>query len=214
MSRTPENENIIRNENQTQAQEAQTAYQDTQQDLSQYNANVGTLERGGSVGADPYQTPAYLANQNKSIADVTSGENSAAKQSLQMAQRRAGGQNTGATQKTIADLALGKMRFGSQEQTQQKAQDFQKNLQWQQSLAGSPLNAASQEGNLFGTATSGESSTASDMSQYALAQQKEWYQNIQQMIQAGQAAATAGLGAIPGGPGSFGDVASNAAGQA
>lgn len=109
MSRTPENENIIRNENQTQASEASAAYQDSQKALSEYGSNMGTLERGGEVGADPYETPAYLANQNKLSADVTSGENSAAKQQLEMSQRRAGGQNTGATQATIANLALGKM---------------------------------------------------------------------------------------------------------
>lgn len=201
MSRTPMNENIIRNENQVQTQEAQTAYQDSQKALGEYGANIGTLERGGQVGADPYETPGYLANQNRLTADVTSGENSAAKQELEMSQRRAGGQNTGATNATVANLALGKMRMGNQMQTQQKAQDFSKNLDWQKYLAGSPLATASQEGNLFGTATSGQSATQSSMSQYALAQQQQWYKELQQMIEAGKAAASAGTGAATGGAG-------------
>jgi hypothetical protein len=209
VARTPENENIIRNENQTQANEAQTAYQDTQNLLGQYSQNMGTLERGGEVGADPYMTPAYLANQNKSTAFATSGANDAAKQTLLNQNRRSGGENTSGSLATIKDLALGKMRLGNQLQTQQKAQDFSKNLDWQKYLASSPLGAASTEGNLFGTATSGESATASDMSQYALAQQKEWYQNLQQLMQGAQAGASTALGDIPG---AAGDIASNATG--
>lgn len=187
MSRTPENENIIRNEN-------QTSYGGMQADLAKFAKNEGTLQRGGEVGTDPYETPGYLANQNRLTADVTSGEKSAAKQQLEMANRRAGGQNTGATNATVANLAMGKMRLGNQLQTQQKAQDFSKNLQWQQYLAGAPLQSAGvQEGVV--------NSTQSSMSQYALAQQKQWYDEIGQMIQAGKAAASAGMGAATGGAG-------------
>lgn len=201
MSRTPQNENVIRQENADQAGQAKQAYTDSQKALGEYSTNVGTLERGGEVGADPYQTPSYLANQNRLAADVTSGENSAAKQELEMSNRRAGGQNTGATVATIGNLATGKMRLGNQLQTQQKAQDFQKNLQWQQYLAGTPLATASQEGNLYGTATSGESATQGSLSQYALAQQQQWYKELSQMIEAGKAAASAGVGAATGGAG-------------
>lgn len=201
MSRTPENENIIRQENQQDQTNAQTAYADTQKDLSQFSANEGTLARGGAVGADPYQTPAYLANQNKLTADVTSGENDAAKQQLEMANRRAGGQNTGATNATVANLAMGKMRLGNQLQTQQKAQDFSKNLDWQKYLASAPLQQANTEAGLYGTGVSGENATAGDLSQYALAQQQEWYKEIQQMEQAAKAGLSTGVNAATGGAG-------------
>jgi hypothetical protein len=122
------------------------------------------------VGANPYETPAYLANQNKLVADATSGQNSAAKTDLEMANRRAGGQNTGATAADITSLGLGKMRFGNAELAEQKAADYDKNLQFQQYLAGAPLSAASGQQNLYGTALGGENSTANNMSAYALAQ--------------------------------------------
>ena len=184
MSRTPENENIIRNEN-------QTSYNDMQKSLGQYESNIGTLSRGGAVGANPYETPSYLADQNKLVADATSGANSAAKQQLELQNRRSGGQNTGATNATVANLALGKMRLGNQELTQQRAQDYGKNLQWQQYLAGAPLNVANAQEGVA-------NASIPALSNYALAQQKEWYNNINQGLQAVDSGVNAAGGAITG----------------
>lgn len=213
MARTPENENIIRSENATQASEANSAYQDTQNYLQQYQNNMGTLERGGEVGADPYQTASYLGNENRLVGDATSGAAAGGRQQLEMQNRRSGGQNTGATIAGITNLTGSAGRLNANLLAGQRSQDYSKNLQFQQYLAGAPLSAANAESSLFGTATTGEDSTAGDMSQYALQQQKEQEQQLQQAEKLAELAGAAGLTVATGGaaaPVLIGGLAANA----
>jgi hypothetical protein len=192
MGRMNATEKQIQQENLIDLQNSNQAYSNQQKELAQYQGNIGVLSRGGSVGANPYETPGYLSNQNKMVADATSGANDSAKQELQLQNRRAGGQNTGATQADITQLAQGKMRFGSEELAQQKAQDYSKNLEFQQYLAGAPLSAASGNQAAYGTALGGQNSTANNMSAYALAQQQQQYKELNQGINA----AVSGIGAV------------------
>jgi len=113
MSRTPENENLSRETYQDERHQQQRAYQSAQTDVGQFNKNISALDKGGEVAADPFLNAGYLANQNRVTSYATEGENASAKQALEDQNRRTGGQNTGATQATIADLARGKMRLNN-----------------------------------------------------------------------------------------------------
>lgn len=201
MSRTPENENLSRQTYQDERHQQQTAYQGAQTDIGQFNKNTDTLDKGGQVAADPFLNAGYLANQNRLASYATQGENDAAKQSLEDSNRRSGGQNTSATQATIADLARGKMRLNNQQQTQRSAQDYRSNLDYQQHMAEAPLQAAGAEGNLYGVATGGRNSTGQDLTKYGLQQQAEWYSILNQGIAAAKAAGTMGLSSLAGGAG-------------
>ena len=128
-------------------------------------------------------------------------ENASAKQALEDQNRRTGGQNTGARQATIADLARGKMRFDNQLQAQRSAQDYRSNLDYQQYLAEAPLQAASAKRSLYGISTGGRSATGRDLTQYGLQQQDEWYKILNQGINAAKAAAGVGVNLATGGAG-------------
>jgi hypothetical protein len=201
MARTPENENLSRETYQDERHQQQRAYQSAQTDVGQFNKNTDTLDKGGEVAADPFLNAGYLANQNRLTSYATQGENDAAKQSLEDSNRRSGGQNSSATQATIADLARGKMRLNNQLQTQRSAQDYRSNLDYQQHMAEMPLQAAGAEGNLYGVATSGRNATGNNLTQYGLQQQDEWYKILNQSIQAAKAAASMGVGVATGGAG-------------
>ena len=153
MGRTPMNENIIRNEN-------QTTFGNMQNELSTYNKNVGTLERGGQVGANPYQDPTYLANVNKDQANRIDAATNEGKTALLDANRRGGGGNTGATTGAISGLALNKARMASGMSADRATADYGKNLDWQKYLASAPLAPYSAQSSLAG-------STAADMGKYA-----------------------------------------------
>jgi hypothetical protein len=199
VSRTPENENLSRQANQDYRTQQGEAYNRAQTDIGQFGKNITTLDRGGQVAADPFLNAGYLANQNRLTSYATEGENDSAKQALEDQNRRTGGQNTGATQATIADLARGKMRLGNQLQAQRGQQDYRSNLDYQQHMAQAPLQQAGLEGNLYGTATSGRNATGADLTKYGVGQQQEWYDILNKGINAAKAAANVGVGAATGG---------------
>jgi hypothetical protein len=142
VARTPENENLSRQANQDYRTQQGETYNRAQTEIGQFGKNISTLDKGGQVAADPFLNAGYLANQNRLTSYATEGENDSAKQALEDQNRRTGGQNTGASQATIADLARGKMRLGNQLNAQRSAQDFGRNLDYQQYLAGAPLQQA------------------------------------------------------------------------
>jgi hypothetical protein len=194
MSRTPENENLSREANQDYRGQQKVAFGGAQRGINQFGQNLKVLDKGGQVGADPFLSPGYLANQNRMTAYSLEGENDSAKQALEDQNRRTGGQNTGATQATIADLARVKMRLGNQLNAQRSAGDYRSNLDWQKYLAGAPLESAAAQSGLYGIATGGRSATGHDLTEYGKAQQQEWYKILDQMINSGKAAAGAALG--------------------
>jgi hypothetical protein len=199
VARTPENENLSRQANQDYRTQQGETYNRAQTEIGQFGKNISTLDKGGQVAADPFLNAGYLANQNRLTSYATEGENDSAKQALEDQNRRTGGQNTGASQATIADLARGKMRLGNQLNAQRSAQDFGRNLDYQQYLAGAPLQQAGLERGLYGTATGGRSATGHDLTQYGTQQQAEWYKILNQGINAAKAAANVGVGAATGG---------------
>lgn len=195
MSRTFQNENISRADNQNFEGQQTKAVGKENAAIDQFGTNVKTLERGGQVGANPWESADYLANQNRLTSNAVSGENDAAKQSLVDLNQRTGGRNTGATVGGITQLAGNKMRLGNQLSALRAQQDFGKNVDYQQYLAGTPLQAASAEGQIAGTATTGVDSTGNNLTQYGIEQMQERQKQIQMAEKAAAAAATMGASA-------------------
>jgi hypothetical protein len=70
-------------------------------------------------------------------------------------------------------------RLGTQLNSQRAAEDYQKNLAWQQYLAGAPLQAAGAEQNIYGTATGEVNSSDSALTQLGTASYGPWNALIQ-----------------------------------
>lgn len=181
------------------AQKAQGTYQNEanqtfaaeQGDINQFGANITKLASGKQVGANPYQNPAYLANEAQLQAGALSGENAAADSQLRQANRRSGGLNTGSTQGEISGLALQKMRLADQLTAGRAAGDYGKNIQFQQFLAQAPLSAASAEQGAFGTATQGNTSTIANLTAEDIANMQAQYGLASSAISAAGAAGAA-----------------------
>jgi hypothetical protein len=171
-----------------------------QQDISQFGINIATLAEGKDVGANPYQAPAYLANEAQLQSSALNGENAAADTQLRQENRRSGGLNTGSTQGEISGLALRKMRIANQLTAGRSAQDYEKNIAFQKYLASAPLSAASAEERAYGTSTSGQSSALGDLTQFGLASFGPYMQRMQ-MIPGALAGAGQGVGAALAGRG-------------
>lgn len=191
MARTGTNEN--KQANQQAAGWQSKAVKSAQSDLTDYRTNEDTLKKGGNVGADPFLDPTYLGNQNKLTSYAMEGENSAAKQQLEDLDRRTGGYNTGGSQYSVRNLALGKMRLGDQLTSQRSADDFKSNLGWQQYLAGAPLAAEQGEQGLFGTATGQRTDSLDNLQKFGVASYGPW----NALIQGAAGAASSAL--MPGG---------------
>jgi len=152
MGRTGTQENKDAN---TQASAWQKQGFDTaQKGVSDYNANVKTLEAGGNVGKNPFLDPNYLANQNKLEAYATEGGKQATGAAIERNDRQTGGLNTGSTQASVRDLGIQSLRASDQLKAQRAAGDYGNNLAWQQYLAQAPLQTTAAESPYFGTATS------------------------------------------------------------
>jgi hypothetical protein len=167
------------------------AFTQSMKNVDLFGGNIAKLTAGKDVGANPYQTPAYLANEAQLQSGALEGENAAADTQLRQANRRSGGLNTGSTQGEISGLALQKMRLADQLTAGRSAQDYEKNIAFQRFLASAPLSAASATGGLFGTSTSGQNSSLGDLTQFGLAS----YGPYNQLIQGALAGAGAGAGA-------------------
>ena len=153
----------------TNTADQQTAFNAEQSDVNQYNQNLGTLSRGGSVAANPWMSPTYLASQNRQTADSLNSATNAGTAATTALNRRTGGTNTAATIAANSGLALQKARLSDQLTAQRTAQDYNKNVQYQQQMAAAPLAGAGVEQGAYGTATGAQSSDIGDLTQFGLA---------------------------------------------
>lgn len=174
----------------TAAQQKQS-FDTGQKGVADYNKNISTLESGGSVGANPFMDPGYLSNINKLRAGTLNAVNDEGKTALEDLNVRTGGLGNSATRYGISNLALQKMRLSDQLGAGQAAEDYGKNLSWQQYLAQAPLAATSAEQGVYGTATTGRDSALNNLTQFGLAQYGPW----NQLIGAAGGAASGALGA-------------------
>jgi hypothetical protein len=172
----------------TYANQGQTAYTGAQQDLTQASTDQANLRSGKMVGADPYLNPQYLAAVNKLRSGSLDQQNNSADAQLRANQVRTGGMNGTATTGAIGNLALQKMRLGSQLGAEQTAGDWTKNIGYQLNLAQQPLEAAKLQSGLYGTATGGENDANKTLSQFGLASYGPWMSALSAAGGAGAAA--------------------------
>lgn len=192
MARTGVNEN--KDANKQMAADQNAAFQTGQKAIGSYNQGVATLERGGNIGANPYLNPTYLASVNRLQAGALNNENNAAKNNLQMLQRRTGGMNSTATAGAISDAALQKERLATGLSAGRTAEDYGKNLDWQQYLLQSRLAPAGVESPYFGTATQGRSASLKNLTDFGIASYGPWMSAIQAAGQAASTGLTMGAG--------------------
>jgi hypothetical protein len=179
----------------TYGSESTTANNNAQADLTQANTDQTNLRSGKMVGADPYLNPTYLAAVNQLRSGALNQENNSADQQLRANQARTGGMNSTATTGAIAKLAGDKMRLGNQVGAEQTAGDWAKNVGYQLNLAQQPLESARVQGQLYNTATTGQSDANKTLSQFGLASYGPWMSAISAL---GGAAGAALKGGMPG----------------
>lgn len=182
MARTGSNENKDANKQLTAEQTA--AFNTGEGAVNQFQQNYATLRRGGQVAANPWQSPAYLSNVNRLQSGALNAEQGTADASLRGLNRRTGGMNGSATTGAIRDLSLQKMRLGSQLSAERAAQDYNKNVGYQTSMAEMPLQVTSAESPYYGTATSGRDAALGNLTQLGIASYGPWMSGISSAGQA------------------------------
>jgi len=193
MARTSENENIARDTSATASAESKGAFDAGQADIGAFNKNEGILRRGGEVAANPWLSARYLANQNRLQSESLNGATDAGTAELQQANRRSGGLNGAVTTGAVKDLALKKMRLADTLSAERGAQDFNKNVGYQQEMASAPLRAASVEEPFYASANGLTAATNNDLLGYQK-NKFSWNQYLQN-AQQGAASAAASAGA-------------------
>jgi hypothetical protein len=147
------------------------AFAGAQGDLSQYAANVQKLQQGQNVGANPYQSTAYLSNVNKLQSESLNNAANSGKAQLQRWNVATGGLNRSQVPLAMRDITLQTGRLADTLSAQRAANDYRANLQWQQYLAGAPLSAAQLQSGIYGTAARGSSDA---LNAYTQAQNNVW----------------------------------------
>lgn len=186
MARTGVNEN--KQAQKDYAAQGKEAYGKAQGAIGESQAGLQTLKSGRDIGANPYLRPDYLGAVNRLQGYALEGENSAAKQNIQDESFRSGGFNTSGAASSIKNMALQKMRLANQLTTQRTADDFNRNLAWQQYLQQAPLGIAGAEGGLYGTSTGGRGNALNNLTQFGIAQYGPWRDLMAGMGMAGAGA--------------------------
>ena len=120
----------------------------------------------------------YLSNINRLQSGALNSATDAGKQDIQALNRRTGGMNSTAAYGATRDLTLQKARLGDQLSAERAANDTNKNVGYQQSMALAPLQVAGAETPYYGTASSGQSSANNDLTQLGLASYGPWMNAI------------------------------------
>lgn len=200
MARVSADEQATRKEQATAAAQSTAAYDTAQSDIGQFNQNQATLARGGQVAANPWLSARYLSNQNRQQSQALNQETNAGQDELQRANLRSGGLNGALAVNASKDLALKKMRLADTLSAERSGEDFNKNVAYQQSMAGAPLQAANAESPFYSSANNLEGDTLSDLQKYDEARAKNRYGLLNTALKVGAAAAltaaTGGAGAV------------------
>jgi hypothetical protein len=151
------------NANATYGTQSTDAFNNAQTDINQFNTNEQTLASGKNIGANPFQSSAYLSNQNKLQSEALDTSAASGKASLQRWNRATGGLNSSEVPLAQRDITLQTGRLGDTLSAERSAQDYKSNLAWQQYLAQAPLSAAGAESPLYGTATGGQGNALNNL---------------------------------------------------
>lgn len=168
------------------SKDAQAALGAADSGISDYMSNVNSQLAAGN----PYESKAYLENQNIATSGAMNSENDAANEVLGSTVARTG-TNSAALASTEAENA----RQGSRDLTNYNAtRDTQNEDKWQneqQQLDRDQLAGAQEEGSLYGTAIGGQDSTLGSYTQAQDAEDQMWAQ----LGSAAMTGAGTGLGA-------------------
>lgn len=162
-----------------------TSANNYQSDINNFNSNVNSQIAQGN----PYQSKAYLQNQNLMTSGAANSANTKANQQVRDTALRTGS-NTAAVAATQAENA----RAGQRQVTDYNATRDTANLdKWeqdQQQLNQDQLAGANSEAGMFGTATSGGSAALGDLTSIQAQQNALWQAGIGAVGAAGAGAAT------------------------
>ena len=161
------------------------AFGGAQSDLGQYNKNLQTLEAGKNVGANPFQSTAYLSNVNKLQSEGLNTAADSGKANLQRWSRATGGLNSAQVPLAMRDQTLQTGRLADTLSAERAASDYKSNLAWQQYLTGAPLAGAQIQSGIYGTATGGAGNALNNYT----TSQNDVYDNLTKL---GQAAISGG----------------------
>lgn len=162
------------NANNTYSAESQAANTAAQSDIGQFNTNQATLKSGRNVGANPFLSSSYLSNVNKLQSEALDTSAASGKAALQRWNTATGGLNSSEVPLAQRDITLQTGRLGDTLSAQRAANDYTKNLAWQQYLAQAPLSAASAESSLFNTATGGQGNALNNLTNLSGQQYGFW----------------------------------------
>jgi len=181
--------------NTTYSGQSQTAFNNAQTDIGQYNANEKKLASGVNVGANPFQSSAYLSNVNKLQSEALDTSAASGKANLQRWNTATGGLNSSEVPLAQRDITMQTGRLADSLSAQRAASDYKSNLAWQQYLAQAPLAAAGAESPLYSTATGGQGNALNNLTNLSGQQYGFWGGMIDSALMG--AGTGAGLAACP-----------------
>ena len=162
-----------------------TAANNYQSDINNYNSNVNSQIAAGN----PYQSKAYLQNQNIQTSGAANAANTAGNQAVRDTALRTG-ENSAAVAATQADNARQTARTVTDYNATRDTANQDKWEADQQSLNKDQLAGASSEAGMFGTSTSGRDASLSDLTTIQGQQDALWQAGIGAVGAAGAGAAT------------------------
>lgn len=171
MSRTGTDENKQANTQMDAVQQDQIARANAA--TAKYNADLKTLQGGGSIAPNPWADPNYLRAQTVKMDAASSGANDTAADVLNREAQRTG-ENTEARKATISDLARQKSRAMMTMQAGQNADDYNKYLAYEQQLLGADLAPTGVDTSLFSSATQGRDAALGNLTQIGNAGYGMW----------------------------------------
>lgn len=193
--------NLTRQAEETGEGQANQSYSLAQGDIGQFRQNENKITEGKDVAANPWMNPEYLAAVSRLRAGSLHGQADNADQKLRALNARTGGMNSTATIGGISKNLGDTERLSNELGAEQKAGDYNKNVNYQLGAAGLPLEAARAESPLYGTAAGLVGSTNHDLTEYGKLQLQRQYQLQDMAIKAAMTAASAGTSAATGGAG-------------
>jgi len=165
--------------NKTYGGEATGAYNTAQGDIGQFNTNVGTLEKGGNVAANPWQNPAYLSNVNRLQSGALNAEANAGQNQIAQLNRRTGGMNNTAAYGAQQQITQNTQRLADQLSAERAASDYNKNVQYQMGMATLPLAGAQAEAPFYGSSVQGQGDALRNLTSTGIASYGPWNAVIQ-----------------------------------
>ena len=162
-------EDAAQNASTQYSQYATSALNNYNTDAEKTNDDISSLEGQGN----PYQSKAFLTNQNIQTSGAMNATNTAAKQQLQDAALRTG-TNTAALGRTIASNARAGQRQMDTYNAGQSNENESKYLQLEQGLIGDRQNLTNSEASIYGSSAGNQTAADGQLVQEDQANDAMW----------------------------------------